>query len=70
MFVIEAVSHRDIYSIPAIIACLVATDQQYRRAPGVERIERPERSPTMLGPQLSHMPVTGTIDAAAVGVAQ
>lgn len=48
MFVVETVSQRNVYFVPAIIARLVATYQQYRRTPGIECIERPEQSPEAL----------------------
>jgi hypothetical protein len=51
VFIVKTIRDRNVDLIPPIIARLVATNQEDRAAPGIERIQRSQRPPFVLRSQ-------------------
>jgi len=63
ILVVEPIGQRNESIVPTVIAGFAATDEQQRRAPGIEGVEYPQRAPSMLHAELTQMPMSGTGDA-------
>jgi hypothetical protein len=63
VFVIEPVGERDEFLIPAVVARLVATNEQYCSPPGIECVQDPQRAATMLDAKLAEVPMPRAPDA-------
>src|SRR2546425_32217 len=55
--VVEPISDRDELFVPALIPCLVPSEEQDSGSPRIEGVENPVRPSLMLNPQLPHMAV-------------
>src|SRR6266511_1317013 len=70
MPVVQIVSQRHELLIPAIVPRLVASDQQDGDTPRVESVQYSIGPPSMLNPQLPHVPVARVQDRRTIGMAE
>jgi hypothetical protein len=66
MLVVQPVRQGDVGRVPLIVPGLLATDQEDRRAPGVEGIEDAVGPAGVLHPELAHVRVPRRSDAGAI----
>src|SRR3990172_9646947 len=67
MFFVQPVRPRYIFLVPAVVAALIAADQQNRRAARIEGIQHAVRFALMLNPKLAHLTESRAAHIGAVG---
>ena len=63
MPIVDCVCERNIFLIPAVVSCLIPTDEQQSRAARIEGIKNAIRPSFVLDAQLAHMCMTRRLDA-------
>jgi hypothetical protein len=65
---VDSVGDRDKGLIPSIVSSFISPDKEDRRAPSIECVEYPIRTPGMLDSQLPHVIVLGSLHAGTIRV--
>lgn len=66
MTIVDGVGDWDRLFVPTVVARLVAAEQKYRGATGIERVEDAVRAARMLNSQFTHVAVARGLDAGRV----